>query len=449
MPQSRDNSFLCHRLWNMLSVRQQGYWGHCSSSFSHENKGYLFEKDTKERIHIEEDSKTGQLNNPTLKLMRKKMLAGEIPPECLKCKELEDGQFTSLRQMTNDEFGLDAQALREITASDGSVQENKLGLELLELRLTNHCNLGCRSCSPESSDKLIPIHKDSSYLDLNEVIHFSQTSENSWTYKEKKFSWTSNQNNWMKLRENVDSLKKIHLTGGEPLLIPEHIDFLEFIVSRGLSKNITLEYNSNLSFLPPRLLTLWKEFKKVQIGVSIDGPPAMNEYIRRGTNSQLFESNLRQLDELNLENFSIWFPFTLMNYNILSLPETYRYIQNLKLSKLNKHPGHKLLRIHILKGPAFLAVDHLPESIKQKIVFKFDNFIEEISSNSTDPLHPYLEEIAYEFSKLKNRLVKDSNKSIEEKRKLWEKFHYYTKKIDLIDQKDLRELHPELLEDFC
>lgn len=420
----------------MLSVRQQGHWGHCSSSFSHPNKGYLFAKER--RIHISEFDLEDALNSETLKVMRRKMVSGQVPPECAKCQDLESLNKTSLRQLTNKEVGPSSKENVNTILPDGSLTSPKV--ELLELRLTNKCNISCRSCSPESSNQTVPIHSEiwgnSSFWDMDEEVTFIKKGS-SFNYSEEKFNWVANKANWVALQKVIPTVKKIHFTGGEPFLIKNHSEFLEKIIEANRAQDIVIEYNTNLTVLPDSLIKLWPNFKRVQLGISIDGPPRLNEYIRNGLNHSTFERNLFKLDSLNLKNLVAWFPLTLMNYNIFRIPETMNYLASLPLVNLNRHLGHDLLRIHALKNPSFLCVENLPEELKEKVRSEYIAFLNMLPSNKI--LQKYQDQVRENL----NFILKLLDKKGEQENN-WEKFIQYTSKFDEISGFKAHELCPEL-----
>jgi len=420
----------------MLSVRQQGFWGHCSSSFSHPNKGYLFNEE--KRIHISELGVNEALNSETLKKMRKKMVSGEVPPECAKCQELESLNKPSLRQLTNDEVGPSSREAVNVISPDGSLTSPNV--ELLELRLTNKCNISCRSCSPESSNQTVPIHAEiwgeGSYWDMGEEITFTKKGP-TFNYSEERFDWVEDKENWNALEEVIPTVRKIHFTGGEPFLIKNHSLFLEKIIEANRAQDIIIEYNTNLTILPDSLIKLWPHFKRVQIGISIDGPPRLNEYIRNGLNHATFEKNLFKLDSINLKNLVAWFPLTLMNYNIFKIPETMSYLASLPLVNVNKHKGHDLLRVHALRNPSFLSVENLPVTLKEKVHFEYQSFLEKLPDNRI--LEGYQEQVRDNLNYILKLISKECTQE-----ESWEKFIHYTSKFDEISGFKAHELCPEL-----
>ncbi len=77
----------------------------------------------------------------------------------------------------------------------------------------------------------------------------------------------------------------IQLTGGEPTLVPEKI---ERVVqqSRAMDKRPQLALQTNATLLTEPLVALFRR-EQIQIGVSLDGPPAVQEQLRGKVNDTL------------------------------------------------------------------------------------------------------------------------------------------------------------------
>ena len=78
----------------------------------------------------------------------------------------------------------------------------------------------------------------------------------------------------------------IQITGGEPTLVPDKIAMVLENVRRRITRPYTIGIQTNGTFLN---LDLAREFKKygVQVGISLDGPPGVNERLRGGTGATL------------------------------------------------------------------------------------------------------------------------------------------------------------------
>lgn len=132
---------------------------------------------------------------------------------------------------------------------------NNTDIELIRLDywVGDVCNLKCIICGPENSSAWKEELKIPISLRKNTVNQIWKTLD-------------------------LQQLKFIHFTGGEPLLSKEHVKFLEAIPNKS---QVHINYNTNGTIRPSaQLLDLWKEFKLVQLDFSIDDIGERFEYQR-------------------------------------------------------------------------------------------------------------------------------------------------------------------------
>ena len=81
-------------------------------------------------------------------------------------------------------------------------------------------------------------------------------------------------------------MRFLYFAGGEPFVQEGHYMLLDLLIKSGCSKNISLSYNTNLSyngvFKGYDIEQLWKKFKKVELWPSIEGFGEKAEYGRKG-----------------------------------------------------------------------------------------------------------------------------------------------------------------------
>lgn len=116
----------------------------------------------------------------------------------------------------------------------------------LILSLTSRCNLKCRYCYQRS---------DSKGLDMSDEV-IAQA---------------------MRLADTGTPLL-IQLTGGEPTLVPDRIQLVATLARR-MKSRAQLAIQTNGTLLTPELVALFTEYK-MQVGVSLDGPPETQECLR-------------------------------------------------------------------------------------------------------------------------------------------------------------------------
>lgn len=234
---------------------------------------------------------------------------------CNKCAVNEYHGLTSYRETFDS----------AVTSADG--------LQFVDIRNTNLCNLKCRYCGP----------------------HFSSQ----WAEELGKFPLIQHQDiTDYKDILITDSLHWMYFTGGEPLLNGEHWQLLEELIDSGRAANISLLYNTNLTtikYKDKNVIDLWRQFNKVSIQCSIDAIGKPLEYIRSGTSWEKIKSNLEQLvSALQNSNIKITFSPVLSILNIWFVDELYKYALSHDIP----------INLIILTGPDYLALDVMPDTLK-------------------------------------------------------------------------------------
>jgi sulfatase maturation enzyme AslB (radical SAM superfamily) len=212
--------------------------------------------------------------------------ARRLPKECYLCDEEERQGRKSLREKIN------------LICSVGDS-----GLRYLDLAPTNICNLTCRTCSSKYS---------SSWNSLDKELKREAYPLKSVTQSD--------------LTESLKTPLFFKFTGGEPFLNPHHYETLDRLSRRSDAKNITITYVTNATKIPStQVVAKWRAFKKVQINISIDGPPQLNSYVRIGTTPDTVSSFIESIKTLD-SPVEILSHTTVSIYNFNKLAETHEYI---------------------------------------------------------------------------------------------------------------------------
>ena len=256
-----------------------------------------------------------ELHNP----QRFADLNTEYPPSaCEKCIGDEERDLPSYRTWFNQQ------------------KKSGPGLQFVDIRNTNHCNLKCRYCGPHFSSNWAK--------ELGESTTRYQSIEK---YKDVLIT---------------DDLHWMYFTGGEPLINPEHWALLQELIDSNRAGNIELRYNTNLTTIKYKdvdIINLWSHFKSVEILCSIDAIGEPLEYIRSGCEWAKIENNLQALLQ-STHNSKITVKFTpvLSILNIWFIAELFDYAEKY----------HIPVNPTILTGPDYLALDVIPDQLKEQAV---------------------------------------------------------------------------------
>ena len=286
------------------------------------------------------DSFRGSLSDYKSSEMYKKLeqdfLTGVWPKGCIDCEKNEErnGQSKRLREIANYKSKykqeLDLNHLKSIK------------YDLVDLRLSNKCNLGCLSCNPKSSSLIfdeLKKHTDD-HLKHMEII-FNGVKELNLTtpYPDKEIN---------KLFDCVDKTSRIYFTGGEPSIVKGALKFLQRLIDEGYNETVTLEFNSNFQTNNPKFIDLLSYFPKGLMMPSIDAIGTRAEYIR-------YPSDWNQLFTEKCPTWKMRFAPTISILNIFYLDE---------LVEFCKKNNYDYSFINILFGPEYFNITIMPDKWK-------------------------------------------------------------------------------------
>lgn len=308
-------------------------------------------------------------NNEYMKDVRLTMLEGKIPASCSKCIAEESRGVASKRIWETGswmEDGIDVEELIKQTEEDGTVPEK---LVYLDLRLGHTCNLKCVMCSPHDSSQWVGDHKK-----MYPLFQAKELKEQmSWDRKEFNNKWHENPDFWKEMYAQIPNLKQVYFAGGEPLMIREHKWFLEEIIRQGHADKILVRYNTNGLLVDDEIIELWKKFKKVKVGFSIDAVSDRNYYIRYPSDWDTIERNLHKLDNTP-DNIQVSIATAIQILNIKHLADfaKWKITQNFKKVNLENtvggiQAGGGIINMHLLYIPTFLSIRLLPAEDKAQV----------------------------------------------------------------------------------
>ena len=225
-------------------------------------------------------------NTPEVLNDRQKMLAGKWPGRgCEYCENVEKQGGVSDRLYHNNIPGL--------TPVDfDPVGDQKVTPRIVELYLSNTCDLACVYCLPGFSSRNNEELKKYGPYPIG-ILPVQQITD-----KDQYFTaWL----NW--LDKNYQDLDRVSILGGEPFLQKEMWNILEFISNRR-NQNLTISINTNLNSKTDTIkrfveicknLIINRKIKQVHISASLDcwGPQA--EFIRNGLVLGQWQENFEYL----------------------------------------------------------------------------------------------------------------------------------------------------------
>ena len=329
-------------------------------------------------------------NSEHFKSARRDMLAGKQFKNCAACYKEEAVGIYSHRQIENhiwkNKLGEDyIKELVSKTNADGSLDTNWI---TLDLRLGNTCNLQCVMCRPIDSSK---------WVKHATILKQELKTDAKWDWKHKVDSYSTNNFEWYKdaeflkdFYESAGSLRHIIFGGGEPLYIKEHKEILKKLVSIGAAEHIELRYHTNGTIYDKEVVDLWKQFKYVDVMISVDGGKEINDYIRYPADWDTIERNLHLYDQTPA-NIDIKILCTVQALNIYYLPEFADWLLMQNFKKISKPRLDGIFHTGILHYPQYLCAKVLPKNTKAKITEKIYNYA---AANTDNPSIQRLKKMA-------------------------------------------------------
>ena len=374
----------CPIPWIFQAVRSNGDIRVCCQANVTKNRGVVRKEDgTAYNAGIDDLSEAR--NAQLMKDIRKNMLSSKWSEECGRCMKEEENGLTSRRQYERVHWKYSIIDALKNTKPDGSIDVNKSPTRYYDLRFGNFCNLKCRMCGPSDSnawfEDWIKLTGKTSFNDTSGEVTIEEVNGKLCAVD---FDWPNSEMFWTQLERNIQYMEHVYFAGGEPMLIERHYEFLQKCIDSGYAENIMLEYNTNGTTLPPRVVNLWKKFKEVRLGVSVDGMGAVLEYQRYPVKWNKVLKNLNTIDKLP-NNIKAWIAFTVTAYNVEHMIDFMKWkIQESGWTKINNSAIKPFVTYHVAHNPPHLNIRVLPDRYKNRITQQFDNFIQWCEDENLD-----------------------------------------------------------------
>lgn len=354
-------------------------------------------------------------NSDWLKRIKKDMIEGRIPEECRNCKSKEDLGLKSTRGAIWRYYNVGPEPNYEDQWFYNKFDENSPTLpRRIEVRFSNLCNMKCRMCD--------------------------ETSSSEWAREKKKFNLPPNNinnnngivdtdtNPILKITEDkiaglkdmnmLRELRRICFTGGEPFIIKEYYDYLDFLVSSGLSSKLELEIFTNCSVYNPLFVERLDKFQHVELVMSIDGVGKTAEYIRHGTDWKVIEQNVLAFNRLQ-KPVNAYITVAISAYTLLDVSSLAKFL--MMLQEQNANIGIKCYTV-LMPG---LRFQNAPKHLQERMLAEVEQAIEILTSSN------------YEI--FRNELKNLREKLIPLKEYYTNLFYDFTQKFDEIREENFEE----------
>ena len=277
-------------------------------------------------------------------------------PECNYCQDLEIAGTSSPRTLSD--------VNHVFTDKDTDTVR-------VELQIDDDCNAACLICGAWNSSTW---------------RQYEERTLKGKTYPSYKWKTTVDERiSVVKDLVSFDSVKQLHFFGGEPFNTDTQLTFLKLIEH---PESVNIIYITNGSIFPcSETIELWKRFKSVHIGISIDGVGDHFNYLRWPLQWHQIENNLKKYVELAVDNITINSSFTVTPFNIFYIDRYTQWAEefSMKYDNNSDRISEWFLNPHPVVG-SNMDMSCIPPDLKEMIIYKYgkDSRISKILSTDFD-----------------------------------------------------------------
>ena len=354
----------CRLPWTQLYVATSGHQRICCM-----NSENIEKSDGYRQYNMNNDEILDGWNSDYLKKMRLALINGERVNTCSRCYLQEELGYSSMRSENEKE------KLISSTNPDGSIDYMPTSLEL---HFGNLCNLSCKMCSQQFSHSIGKelLKMGEQDPDFLKWIKKESGVINNWTGElDIVYDWFKNE----KIKKSIfsfvsDHVEYLNIIGGEPTVIKEFYELLEYCYDQKTLANKTVLIHSNMTNTNPKLTKWLGEMKKWTIAASIDGIDQRNRYIRYPADWSSIVKNLEFYKNIikSHGNGSIAFGPAIQLLNIDQLVDLCEFFQN-------THMEYGIGFYSHVKYPIICDYDILPVEYKKEIANDLEKNLHKIT----------------------------------------------------------------------
>jgi len=340
-PQFNTNNNMCAHAWSGIHVWPNGTTSVCCDYQD------IIKDESDQAFNIKSHTIDQILGSNYMNQLRDQFRQGHQPSACGNCWRNEQAGGESKRQLTPYKLS----NIYPRIDWESNQTDNNMGF--LGGHLGNLCNLKCRICSPVFSSSIATEEIDQE-PDVEVKSHpiYKLLVDNRWSRNSEHF--------WQMLRDRADKICNFEFLGGEPLLLKENIEFMQWLVATGLSQQSAFEFVTNGTQYP-KVFDQTNQFYRLTITLSIDNIGERFETERHGADWNLVVDNLRKfvICRDTHDNMKIGVCITVNIQNVLYLPELVLWLTQ---------QGIDHYYYNILSRPNWLSVDQLTPQAKQLVL---------------------------------------------------------------------------------
>ena len=329
-----NQKFFCPAPWTSVYYHKDSTISPC-----HTNRGNT------ETLTLQEYVNSDWLNN-----LKREFEEDKVPESCKMCFERETRNLKSTRKQflyMVEQFGFSPTFKR------------------IELRASNLCNFKCRMCDADSSSEIEK--ENAKYPEIRKLTKQISVEFNHETEIIDELRW---------FLDTYPTLESVCFTGGEPMLIKTYYQFMDYMIEKNRTDNITIDLFTNCSVYNPLFMDRLLQFKRVNFTMSIDGVGRTAEYQRHGTKWDVVEKNVLQFVMIPRR---IYFNTAISPYVLLDVSSLAKFL--MQLYELN---NDILTRCYAVISPRTLHFENMNNDLREMAYKEIDKAVEILTPTNFD-----------------------------------------------------------------
>ena len=339
-PVFNTDNRMCAHAWTGVHVWPNGETGVCCDyrEIICDNNGQPFNIKTHT---IDEILASDYMNR-----VREQFRQGQLLPACDNCWRNEQAGGESKHSLTPYKL---SNIYPRINWESDSVDN----MGFVGGHLGNLCNLKCRICNPMFSSSIAAeeINQEPETAVKAHPVYRLLT-DNRWSRNSERF--------WQMLRDRSDQICNFEFLGGEPLLLRENIEFMQWLIDTGHSQQAAFEFVTNGTQYP-EIFDQAHRFHRLTVTISIDDTGPRFESQRHGADWNQVVKNLQRFVACRDANdtMKIGVCITVNIQNVLYLPELVVWLAS---------QGIDHYYYNVLVSPEWLSIDQLTPGARSMVI---------------------------------------------------------------------------------
>lgn len=380
-----------------------------------------------------------EYNNESYKELRSNQRKGITDSNCSKCRSAESKGSRSLRHRwlsdTFSELGYEGfdDLIKKIAGNNcwANTQDISRG----EVRTLSLCNLRCMHCDARSSTQWMNWQTRKDIFDRSKDSGVWIPDGSTYSTIKDYFGFYNKDTDYSnETKEILANCKILQFSGGEPLMDPTHLDWLDYFVNVSqTSAQMSLDYNSNLNITDlEQYFDYWHKFKQLKFRVSLDSSPSTYRFFRRNGDFGLVQRNIDMLKNRFNEQY--------LQGTLLGTI-TFNFFAALRWKEIMKWFGENNINFHsslVIGGP--VDATYLPIKLRQAAISDMEQCMRNIKAVYPDY------EYADEFIFYTNDCVQYLKNSKFDSDELWKDSQVYFRMHDDNTHLNTVDFFPELQE---